>query len=131
MARLTGKVALVTGGAKGIGRHYSQALAAEGARVMIADIEDGSGVAQELAQRHGANSAASAKFDVSDETSVKALVAQTLKRFGQIDILVNNAAFYAKLTPRNFDEWDVATFDKVLAVNSAAERMAHWLHTGL
>ena len=41
MAKLAGKVAIVTGGAKGIGRHYSQALAAEGARVMIADIEDG------------------------------------------------------------------------------------------
>ena len=117
MARLAGKVALVTGGAKGIGRHYSQALAAEGARVMIADIEDGSAVASELAQRHGANSVASAKFDVSDEKSVEALVAQTLARFGQIDVLVNNAAFYAKLNPRNFDEWDTATWDKVMAIN--------------
>ena len=45
MPRLTGKVALVTGGAKGIGRHYSQALAGEGARVMIADIEDGGALA--------------------------------------------------------------------------------------
>ena len=43
MARLAGKVAIVTGGAKGIGRHYSQALAAEGARVMIADIADARG----------------------------------------------------------------------------------------
>ena len=117
MARLDGRVAIVTGGAKGIGWHYSQALAAEGARVMIADIEDGSALAGELAQRHGANSAASASFDVSDEGHVKTLVAKTLERFGQIDVLVNNAAFYAKLKPRNFDEWDVATFDKVLAVN--------------
>ena len=117
MARLAGKVALVTGGAKGIGRHYSQALAGEGARVMIADIEDGSALAGELAQRHGANSVASAVFDVSDEKQVQALVAKTIERFGQIDVLVNNAAFYAKLKPRNFDEWDVATFDKVLAVN--------------
>ena len=45
------------------------------------------------------------------------LVAQTLERFGQIDVLVNNAAFYAKLKPRNFDEWDTATWDKVMAVN--------------
>jgi len=117
MARLAGKVALVTGGAKGIGKHYSQALAAEGARVMIADIEDASALAGELTQRHGTNSAASASFDVSDEGQVKTLVAKTLERFGQIDVLVNNAAFYAKLKPRNFDEWDVATFDKVLAVN--------------
>jgi len=117
MARLAGKVALVTGGAKGIGKHYSQALAAEGARVMIADIEDASALAGELTQRHGTNSAANASFDVSDEGQVKTLVAKTLERFGQIDVLVNNAAFYAKLKPRNFDEWDVATFDKVLAVN--------------
>ncbi len=117
MARLAGKVALVTGGAKGIGRHYSQALAGEGARVMIADIEDGSALAGELAQRHGANSVVSAAFDVSDEKQVQDMVAKTIERFGQIDVLVNNAAFYAKLKPRNFDEWDVATFDKVLAVN--------------
>jgi NAD(P)-dependent dehydrogenase (short-subunit alcohol dehydrogenase family) len=115
--RLAGKVALVTGGAKGIGRHYSQALADEGARVMIADIEDAATLAVELAQRHGANSAASSVCDVSDEQQVQALIKQTLERFGQIDVLVNNAALYAKLSPRNFDEWDVATFDKVLAVN--------------
>jgi NAD(P)-dependent dehydrogenase (short-subunit alcohol dehydrogenase family) len=103
MARLAGKVALVTGGARGIGRHYSLALAAEGARVMIADIEDGSALAAEIAARHGANSAASATFDVSDEKAVEALVAETLARFGQIDVLVNNAALYAKLSPRNFN----------------------------
>ena len=46
------------------------------------------------------------------------LVAQTIARFGQIDVLVNNAALYAKLTPRNFNEWDAATWDKVMAVNT-------------
>ena len=51
MARLAGKTAIVTGGAKGIGRHYSQALAAEGARVMIADIADGKALAEEIAGR--------------------------------------------------------------------------------
>ena len=71
MARLAGKIAIVTGGAKGIGRHYSQALAAEGARVMIADIDDGKELAAEIAGRHGANSVASVKFDVSDEKAVK------------------------------------------------------------
>ena len=57
MARLAGKVAIVTGGAKGIGRHYSQALAAEGARVMIADIADGKALADEIAGRYGADAA--------------------------------------------------------------------------
>ncbi len=106
MARLEGKTAIVTGGAKGIGRHYSQALAAEGARVMIADIADGKDVAAEIAGRHGAEAVASATFDVSDEKAVKSLVAQTIERFGQIDILVNNAALYSTLHPRNFNEWD-------------------------
>ena len=117
MARLEGKIAIVTGGAKGIGRHYSQALAAEGARVMIADIADGKELAAEIAGRHGANSVASAKFDVSDEKAVKNLVAQTIDRFGQIDVLVNNAAMYSSLTPRSFDEWDSDLWDKVMAVN--------------
>jgi NAD(P)-dependent dehydrogenase (short-subunit alcohol dehydrogenase family) len=118
MARLAGKTAIVTGGAKGIGRHYSQALAAEGARVMIADIADGNDLAGEIAGKHGTNSAASVTCDVSDEAAVKNLVAQTIARFGQIDILVNNAALYSALAPRNFDEWDAETWDRVMAINT-------------
>ena len=117
MGRLTGKVAIVTGGALGIGRHYAQALAAEGAKVMIADIADGKPVADEIAARHGADTAASTVMDVSEEPEVKRLVVQTIERFGQIDVLVNNAALYAKLAPRNFDEWDVEVWDRVMAIN--------------
>jgi NAD(P)-dependent dehydrogenase (short-subunit alcohol dehydrogenase family) len=117
MPRLAGKTAIVTGGAKGIGRHYSQALAAEGARVMIADIADGRGLAEEIAGRYGANSVASATFDVSDEKAVKGLVAETIERFGQIDVLVNNAALYATLRPRPFNEWDSELWDRVMAIN--------------
>ena len=117
MARLEGKIAIVTGGAKGIGRHYSLALAAEGASVVIADIADGRQLAADIAGRHGANAAHSIQFDVTDETAVKNLVAQTVGRFGQIDVLVNNAAYYSTLTPRNFNEWDTETWDRVMAVN--------------
>jgi NAD(P)-dependent dehydrogenase (short-subunit alcohol dehydrogenase family) len=117
MTKLAGKVAIVTGGAAGIGRHYSQALAEAGARVMIADIADGKDVANEIAAKSGASSAASFKFDVSDEAQVKALVAQTIERFGQIDVLVNNAALYAKLSPTKATEIDVALWDQVMAVN--------------
>ena len=117
MAKLVGKVAIVTGGAKGIGRHYSQALAAEGARVMIADIADGKQLTEEIAGRHGADSVGCVKFDVSDEKAVKQVVAQTVERFGQIDVLVNNAAVYATLTPRGFSEWDTDLWDRVMAVN--------------
>src|SRR5262245_47354312 len=117
MARLAGRTAIVTGGAKGIGRHYSQALAAEGARVMIADIADGKQLAQELAAAHGANSVASAVVDVSDESSVRGLVAATIDRFGKIDVLVNNAALYAPLQETKCTEIDAALWDKVMAVN--------------
>jgi NAD(P)-dependent dehydrogenase (short-subunit alcohol dehydrogenase family) len=117
MSRLSGRTAVVTGGAKGIGRHYSLALAAEGARVMIADIADGTAVAQEIAATHGANSVASAIADVGDETSVKALVAATMERFGRIDVLVNNAALYAPLQETKCTEIDAELWDKVMAVN--------------
>jgi NAD(P)-dependent dehydrogenase (short-subunit alcohol dehydrogenase family) len=117
MGRLDGRAAIVTGGAKGIGRHYSFALAAEGARVMIADIADGSEVAAEIAAKHGANSVASEVCDVSDESAVKQLVARTLECFGQIDVLVNNAALYAPLHETKFTEIEVDLWDKVMAVN--------------
>jgi len=117
MARLAGRSAIVTGGARGIGRHYCEALAAEGAEVMIADVADGSVLAQELAAKHGRNSTASMTFDVSDEGEVKALVAGTLDRFGKIDILVNNAAVYSTLEEQDFTAIDTAVWDRVMAVN--------------
>src|ERR1700704_1959919 len=117
MSRLSGRTAIVTGGAKGIGRHYSRALAAEGARVMIADIADGTQLAQEIAAEYGANSVASAITDVSDEHAVKALVAATVERFGRIDVLVNNAALFAPLQETKCTEIDADLWDKVMAVN--------------
>jgi len=117
MARLDGRVAIITGGAKGIGRHYAQALAEEGARVMIADIADGSALAAELASRHGANSVASTIADVSDEPSVRRIVAETLARFGRIDVLVNNAALFAPLPEQKCTDIEVDVWDRVMAVN--------------
>jgi NAD(P)-dependent dehydrogenase (short-subunit alcohol dehydrogenase family) len=117
MARLAGRTAIVTGGAKGIGAHYSWALAAEGARVMIADIADGRELAAEIAAAHGANSVTSTIADVSDEASVKSLVAATMERFNQIDVLVNNAALFAPLQETKCTEIDADLWDKVMAVN--------------
>jgi NAD(P)-dependent dehydrogenase (short-subunit alcohol dehydrogenase family) len=110
-------VALLTGGAKGIGRHYAKKLAAEGARLMIADIADGQDLAGEIAREHGANSVASAIADVSDEGAVKKLVADTVDRFGKIDILVNNAALFAPLREQKVLDIDVELWDRVMAIN--------------
>ena len=117
MAQLAGRTAIVTGGAKGIGRHYAKALAGEGARVMIADIADGSDLVAELDSKHGQGTALSSVSDVSDEAQVKDLVARTIESFGKIDILVNNAAMYVALHEQAFTEIDVALWDRVMAVN--------------
>src|SRR5262245_60430771 len=117
MGRLSGRSAIVTGGAKGIGRHYSMALAGDGAQVMVADIADGAEVAKEVVAQHGQGSAESAQFDVRDEASVKKLVGKSIERFGKIDVLVNNAALYATVQEQKFTEIDVSTWEKVIAVN--------------
>jgi len=117
MARLDGRVAILTGGAKGIGRHYAGALAAQGARLMIADVADGKKVAEELARQHGANSVASSVTDVSDEGAVRELVAKTMERFGKIDILVNNAALFAPLKEQKLTDIDTTLWDRVMAIN--------------
>jgi NAD(P)-dependent dehydrogenase (short-subunit alcohol dehydrogenase family) len=117
MARLVGRTAIVTGGAKGIGRHYVEALAAEGAEVVIADVVSGSALAAEIAARRGRNATLSVTCDVSNEMQVKGLVASTIERFGKIDILVNNAALFAPLKEQPFTDIDVALWDRVMAVN--------------
>jgi NAD(P)-dependent dehydrogenase (short-subunit alcohol dehydrogenase family) len=117
VSRLDGRVAILTGGAKGIGKHYARALAAEGARLMIADIADGTEVAAALARDYGANSVESTVTDVSDEGAVRALVARTMDRFGKIDILVNNAALFAPLQETKCTDIDVDIWDRVMAIN--------------
>jgi NAD(P)-dependent dehydrogenase (short-subunit alcohol dehydrogenase family) len=117
MGRLAGRTAIVTGGAKGIGRHYARALAQEGAAVVVADIVDGTEVVEAIAAEHGRASVMGAVLDVSDEASVKSLVARAVERFGQIDVLVNNAALFAPLRQTRCTDIDVGLWDRVMAVN--------------
>jgi NAD(P)-dependent dehydrogenase (short-subunit alcohol dehydrogenase family) len=117
MSRLAGRTAIVTGGAIGIGRHYSQALAAAGAQVVIADIVDGAEALDAITAKHGRDAALAVTADVSDENSVRVLVQRALERFGKIDILVNNAAIFAQIKPTRCIDLDVETWDKVMAVN--------------
>lgn len=115
MSRLGGKVAIVTGGAQGIGAAYVRALAGEGAKVAIADVIDGNAVVEEVVRLGG--EAISLCVDVSEEESVSNMAEQTVELFGQIDILVNNAAIYASLETRRFTDIDPVEWDRVMAVN--------------
>jgi NAD(P)-dependent dehydrogenase (short-subunit alcohol dehydrogenase family) len=117
LGSLAERVAIVTGGAKGIGRHYALALARAGARVVVADIVDGAEVVEAIARTHGPDAAMGGLLDVSDEASVERLVVRTVERFGQIDVLVNNAALFAPLRQVKCTEIDVAVWDRVMAVN--------------
>lgn len=101
--RLSGKVALVTGAAKGIGRAIAVRFAAEGAKVVVSDVDDGA--AQSVVDEIGA-AAAVDHCDTSDEAQVKAAIAHTIAEFGALDILVNNAGIGG-----------AAEWDKTIAVN--------------
>jgi len=113
--RLKDKVVIVTGGARGIGRAYCLGLAAEGARVVVADVLDPKPVVTEIEGR-GAQ-ALGVSCDVSREADTQRLATETLARFGRIDALVNNAALYGNLKRRPFMEIPVEEWDQVMAVN--------------
>jgi NAD(P)-dependent dehydrogenase (short-subunit alcohol dehydrogenase family) len=113
--RLQGKVALVTGAAQGIGAVYAKALAKEGAKVALADMLDAGPVVEEI--RKAGGEAMALTVDVSDEASVDAMVDAVVARHGRLDILVSNAALFAKLPLRPFETIPVAEWDKVYAVN--------------
>ncbi|AFT71122.1 Oxidoreductase, short chain dehydrogenase/reductase family protein [Alloalcanivorax dieselolei B5] len=115
MTRMKDKVVIITGAAQGIGAVYAKALAAEGARVVIADVLDGAPLAEEI-NASGAEAMA-VRADVADEVSAKAMAQAAMKRFGRIDVLVNNAAIYASLEIQPFEDIDLNEWDKVMAVN--------------
>jgi len=110
---LAGKVAIVTGGASGIGRGTVERFAAEGARVVIADVETDKGEA--LAAALGPD-AFFRRTDVSDPEQVGALVAAAVEKFGGLHVMVNNAGVSGTMH-RRFLEDDLADFHRIMAVN--------------
>jgi len=116
---LNGAVALVTGGNGGLGQRICHALAKEGAHVavMYAQSRDqAEGVARELASRHQINAAAFA-CDITDDAAVAKVVDDVAKRFGRLDILVNDAAYNKSIPFPDLDDLTMEVWDKIMAVN--------------
>lgn len=114
---LDGKIAIVTGGAQGLGKVFCLGMAGEGAKVVVTDILDK--VAQQTAEeiRTKGGSAISLKADVTSEEDTLRMAEETLKYFGRIDILINNAAMVYGITRKPFTEIPLAEWDKLMAVN--------------
>lgn len=105
-------VAIVTGGAQGIGKAIASRLLQDGFRVLVADLRGSAQAAASL----GTN-AQGVDVDVSDPEQVENMVAVALERFGRLDALVNNAGIYTSLEKKPFDEIDLAEWRRVFEVN--------------
>ena len=139
MARLAGKVAFITGGGGGIGRATAERFAEEGAKVVIADIDDTRGeAAAQSARARATNSGGDALFihcDVRDKASVEAAFAETVKRFGKLTILHNNAGGSTpqdgSVTDVSIDEfWRVITLDLFGTFLCSKVGIPHIIKTG-
>lgn len=112
MDRVAGKVAIVTGAASGMGKADATLLAAQGARVVVTDLNESDGRA--VADAIGAE-AVFMRLDVADEDNWRAVVGATMERFGKLDILVNNAGMIAL---GSVVDTDLETWRKIHAVNN-------------
>jgi len=115
MSRLEGKVAIVTGGAQGIGAAYACALAEQGAKVAVGDLADTTSIADKLAAIGGDYYCG--KIDVTDPASIATFVQESCDSLGDVNILINNAAIFASIEIKPFLEIDSNEWDQVMAVN--------------
>nr|XP_051196524.1 momilactone A synthase-like [Lolium perenne] len=115
--RLAGKVAVITGGASGIGKATAEEFVKNGAKVVLADVQDDLGHA--LAAKLGADSASYTRCDVTDEAQVAASVDLAVSRHGNLDIMFNNAGILGSLARPPLASLDLADFDTVMAMMPA------------
>ena len=116
MGKLDGKVALISGGARGQGAAEAETFVKEGARVVFGDIRDDDGKKVEAAIRARGGDAVYVHLDVTSETDWQAALQTTMSRYGKLDILINNAAIVIPRVP--IEERTVAEWDRVMAVNA-------------
>ncbi len=114
---LADRVGLVTGAGQGIGRAFAHGLAAAGAAVVVADLDEvnARSVAREIEDAGGA--ALGVRVDVSDEAAVETMVAAAVRAFGRVDTLLNAAAIFSTLTMKGFQEISAAEWRTVIDVN--------------
>jgi NAD(P)-dependent dehydrogenase (short-subunit alcohol dehydrogenase family) len=113
--RLEGKVAVITGAAQGIGWTYAEAMAREGAKIVVNDILDCEGPAKKL--RDSGAEAIAIQADVTDHSAMEAAAKQTVDAFGRVDVLVNNAAIFAGIKRSSFFDIPMDEWDRVIKVN--------------
>ena len=116
MGKLDGKVALISGGARGQGAAEAETFVKEGARVVFGDVRDDEGKKVEAAIRANGGDAVYVHLDVTSETDWQAAVQTTVSRYGKLDVLINNAAIVIPRVP--IEERTAAEWDRVMAVNA-------------
>lgn len=111
------KVIIITGGSQGIGKTYAEELAAQGAKIVVADINEEKGILVQESIRKQGHACSFIKVDVSDPESTKQMAEFAVKEYGSIDVLVNNAAVFSTIKMKPFEEISLQEWDLVMRVN--------------